>query len=106
VLWCLRKPSVGCVDGQSIKTAPQVLDVGFDENKKIKGRKRHVLIDTLGLIVAAVVTAANKHNRQGLAEILKRYFLSGVQRLRTLWVDGVSQALWLLRTQPQTDAQD
>jgi putative transposase len=54
----MPEPSACCVDGQSIKTATQAEDVGFDGHKKIKGRKRHLLVDTLGLIVAVVVTAA------------------------------------------------
>jgi putative transposase len=58
-------PSAGCVDSQSIKVTTQHQDVGFDGNKKIKGRKRHALVDPLGLLVAVVVTAANVDDRQG-----------------------------------------
>ena len=54
----LAEPSAGAIDSQSVKTATQSQDVGFDRHKKIKGRKRHLLVDTLGLIVAVVVTAA------------------------------------------------
>jgi putative transposase len=89
------EPSAGCADSQSIKTATQGQDVGFDGHKKVKGRKRHILIDTLGLIVAVVVTAANVDDRQGLVELLQRYFASGVKRLRKLWVDGGYDAQWL-----------
>ena len=74
----LPEPSAGCADSQSIKVATQGTEVGFDGNKKIKGRKRHILIDTLGLIVAVVVTAANVDDRQGLVQLLYRYFASGV----------------------------
>ena len=42
------EPSAGSIDSQSIKTATQNEDIGFDGNKKIKGRKRHILVDTLG----------------------------------------------------------
>lgn len=66
----LPEPSVCCADSQSIKTTTQDTDVGFDGNKKIKGRKRHILVDTLGLIVAVVVTAANTDDRQGLVALL------------------------------------
>lgn len=89
------EPSACCADSQSIKTATQGTDVGFDGNKKVKGRKRHILIDTLGLIVAVVVTAANTDDRQGLVALLKRYFASGVTRLRKIWVDGGYEAQWL-----------
>jgi putative transposase len=91
----LPEPSAGCADSQSIKTATQGTDVGFAGNKKIKGRKRHILIDTLGLIVAVVVTAANIDDRQGLVALWQRYFASGVKRLRKIWVDGGSDAQWL-----------
>lgn len=91
----LPEPSAGCADSQSIKTATQGQDVGFDGNKKVKGRKRHILVDTLGLMVAVVVTAANIDDRQGLVALLQRYFASGVKRLRKIWVDGGYEAQWL-----------
>lgn len=91
----LSEPSAGCADSQSIKTATQGTDVGFDGHKKIKGRKRHILVDTLGLIVAVVVTAANVDDRQGLVQLLHCYFASGVKRLRKIWVDGGYDAQWL-----------
>ena len=91
----LAEPSACCADSQSIKTATQGTDVGFDGNKKIKGRKRHILVDTLGLIVAVVVTAANTDDRQGLVTLLKTYFASGVTRLRKIWVDRGYEAQWL-----------
>jgi putative transposase len=89
------EPSAGCVDSQSIKTARQGEEVGFDGGKKVKGRKRQLLVDTLGLILAVVVTAANTDDRLGLVALLTRYFASGVQRLRKLWVDSGYQAQWL-----------
>jgi putative transposase len=91
----LPEPSAACADSQSIKTATQGTDVGFDGNKKVKGRKRHILIDTLGLIVAVVVTAANTDDRQGLVALLNGYFAAGVTRLRKIWVDRGYEAQWL-----------
>ena len=91
------EPSAGSVDSQSIKSATQRNEVGFDGGKKVKGRKRHLLVDTLGLIIAVVVTAANTEDRLGLVMLLTRYFAGGVTRLRKLWVDGGYQAEWLTR---------
>ena len=89
------EPSAGSVDSQSIKTATQATEVGFDGGKQVKGRKRHLLVDTLGLLIAVVVTAANTDDRVGFMLLLTRYFVSGVKRLRKLWVDGGYQAKWL-----------
>src|ERR1700745_2481119 len=50
------EPSAGSVDSQSIKTATQATEVGFEGGKQVKGRKRHLLGDTLGLLIAVVVT--------------------------------------------------
>jgi putative transposase len=91
----LPAPSACCADSQSSKTATQGEDVGFDGHKKIKGRKRHLLVDTLGLIIAVVVTAANRDDRQGLVALMQRYLASGVTRLRKIWVDGGYDAQWL-----------
>ena len=89
------EPSAGSVDSQSIKTATQTTEVGFDGGKQVKGRTRHLFVDTLGLLMAVVVTAANVEDRVGLLALLTHYFLGGVRRLRKLWVDGGYQAEWL-----------
>jgi putative transposase len=89
------EPSAGSVDSRSIKTATQQRAVGFDGGKKIKGRKRHLLVDTLGLILAVVVTAANSDDRQGLITLLSQYFTDGLKRLRKVWADGGYRAEWL-----------
>lgn len=90
------EPTAGCIDSQSVKSAMQSTEnIGFDGNKKIKGRKRHILTDTLGLILCVVVTAANTDDRQGLRLLLNRWFIKGVRRVRKLWVDAgyISEAL-------------
>ena len=88
-------PSAACADSQSIKMTTQNQDVGFDGNKKIKGRKRHTLVDTLGLLLAVVVTAANVDDRQGFMTLLETSLARGGRRLRKIGVDQGSEAQWL-----------
>jgi putative transposase len=57
------QPSANTIDSQSVKIAPFIPDdKGIDGNKKINGRKRHIITDTLGLIIGVMVTAANLHD--------------------------------------------
>jgi putative transposase len=80
-------PSAGSIDSQSIKTATQGTDKGYDGGKQINGRKRHLLVDTLGLIWSVWVTLADRGEREGLMVLLWAYFAEGVKRLKKLWVD-------------------
>ncbi len=82
------QPSAGCVDSQSVKTATQGKVKGYDGGKKVNGRKRHLLVDTLGLILGVCVTAANTGDREGLMTVVTAYFATGIQRLKKLWVEG------------------
>jgi len=59
------EPSAGRVARQSIKTGTQATEGGFDGGKQGKGRKRHLLVDTLGLLIGVVGTAANTDDRVG-----------------------------------------
>lgn len=77
-------PSAAIIDSQSVKTTEQGGPHGYDGGKKVNGRKRHILVDTLGLKV--VVHPANVQDRDGA-----RLVLAGLQRrfprLRHLWAD-------------------
>ena len=84
-------PSEAIIDSQSVKSAAMVSQqVGFDAGKKIKGRKRFMTVDTLGLVLRVLVTAADVGEREGGKQVLQRVKQSNqqVSRLTTLWVDG------------------
>ncbi len=84
-------PSEAIIDSQSVKSATMVSQgVGYDANKKIKGRKRFMTVDTLGLVLRVLVTPANVGEREGGKQVLKRVKQSKeqVSRLTTIWVDG------------------
>jgi len=70
-------------------------DVGFDGNKQIQGRKRPTRVDTLGLLLAVVVTAAHVEDRRGFVTCLERYLSRRARRLRKIWVDQGDDAQWL-----------
>jgi putative transposase len=61
---------------------------GYDGAKKLNGRKRHLLVDTLGLLLAVHVTAADVSDRDGATELLRRLDRRHVPRLRYGWVDS------------------
>lgn len=86
-----RSPSEAIIDSQSVKTAAMVHQaVGFDAAKQIKGRKRFISVDTLGLVLRVLVSAASVAEREGGKRVLKRVERMGakVSRLTTIWVDG------------------
>jgi len=82
-----KHPTAGSIDSQSVKTVGASSCFGYDAGKKVKGRKRHLLVDTLGLVLNAVVTTADVQDRDGCRLLLRR--LSGnAKKLRKIWVDG------------------
>ena len=85
-----QSPSVAIADTQSVPLGCFTHRArGFDGGKRVKGRKRHVLVDSMGLLLAVVVTAANIADQQGLPQLLRRLqFRRGwFDRLRLLWGD-------------------
>ncbi len=84
-------PSEAIIDSQSVKSAAMVSQsVGYDAGKQIKGRKRFMTVDTLGLVLRVWVTAASVGEREGGKLVLKHVLQMGlkVSRLTTIWVDG------------------
>ena len=81
------QPTAAILDSQSVKSSGHGGTVGYDAGKRIKGRKRHLLIDTLGLVLGVVVTPADTTERAGGKAALARV-LVWLTSLRLLWVDG------------------
>lgn len=86
-----ESPSEAILDSQSVSTATMVNEaVGYDSAKHRKGRKRHTVVDTLGLVLRVVVTAASVPERAGGKQVLTKVHEMGaaVSRLCVIWVDG------------------
>lgn len=81
------EPTAGIVDSQSVKVPPQAGEHGYNGHKRINGRKRHVLVDTLGLLLVIVVTAANVDDRVG-ATLLAHQAKPKFARLGQIWADS------------------
>ena len=80
--------SAGIVDSQSVKTSEEgAAERGFDAGKKVNGRKRHILVDTLGLLLAVKVHAANIQDRDG-GKLLLESCRDRLPRLFLIWADG------------------
>lgn len=94
------EPSAAIIDSQSVTTTAVPGERGYDSHKNVKGRKRHLLVDVMGLLLAVVVHRANLQDRAGARLVLQRAAGKGFKRLRLIWADAGyhSQPLvdWLL----------
>jgi len=82
-----KHPTAGCLDSQSVKTTFIRGPRGYDKGKNVNGRKRHLLVDTLGLVLAVVVTAADVSDPAG-ARLLFKCWGGHCKKMRLIWVDG------------------
>jgi putative transposase len=99
-----KHPTAGCLDSQSVATteaaAPETR--GCDWHKHVKGRKRHLLVDTQGLVMSVAVTTANVQDKVGALLVLAGRGGAG-KKLRRVWADGAYRserghlAAWLER---------
>ena len=102
------RATAAILDSQSVKSDSHGGAVGYDAGKHIKGRKRHLLVDTLGLVLGVILTPASTTDRAGAQTLLER-MLGWFTWLRLLWVDGgysgETFAQWVKAIRPTLDVE-
>ena len=84
-----RHASAAIIDSQSVKSSECSDERGYDAGKKINGRKRHILVDTMGLLLLALVLPAHIQDRAGAKQLLAAFFAQAPRRrVKHIWADG------------------
>jgi putative transposase len=88
-------PRSSAADSQSVKAAPQGGPRGFDNGKKVQGRKRHLWVDSLGLLLAVLVTAADVHDSRAACTLFHLRVWDELPRLEVVYTDSQYTAGYL-----------
>lgn len=81
-------PSAGSIDSQTVKATEVADERGYDGGKKITGHKRHIIVDTLGLVLVVLVTVASADDGTAAPQVLGRLTAEHHTRLEKVWADG------------------
>jgi transposase len=95
------EPTAGCIDSQSVKSSGNGGPGGFDGGKKVNGRKRHILVDVLGLVLVILITPANVQDRDAACPVLMEAH-AAYRTLKHVWADGAYNGEGIAKVEADT----